>query len=234
MTDAIIRLISGNRRATGLPTRARRRLGAALHTLRTSVLDWQWRVRCFCLNWPPEVTVSPKAFLAKSVLLQLSPDGLPYGGGICVSPGVRLSDGVILAPYGGNIRIAENVFIGPYCVLYGHGGLTIGNDTMIASHTVIIPSNHTFADPSQTVFSQPSTHKGIHIGQDVWIGCGVRILDGVSIGRGCVIGAGAVVTKSLPDYSIAFGVPAQVRGTRSQEGSAARSAIADPENTLTA
>ena len=212
-------LASSARPAPPLPVRLRRRLESARRDLHTTLSDWQWRVRCSRLNRLPDVTVSRQAFLAKSAQLQLCPDGLPLGGGIHVSPGVCLSDGVILAPYGGEIRLAENVFIGPYCVLYGHGGLTVGKDTMIASHTVIIPSNHTFADPDQTISSQPATSFGITIGADVWIGCGVRILDGVSIGDGCVIGAGAVVTKSLPPYSIAVGVPARIRGTRSQTGS---------------
>lgn len=234
MTDGIMRFTSQNRTATGLPTRIRRRLGAAIRALDARASDWEWQARCFRMNQCPEMSISRRAFITKSAKLRIKAEGVPYGGRIQISDGVCLSDGVLLAPYGGSIDIEEKVWIGPYCVLYGHGGLTIGRDTMIAAHTVIIPSNHTFADPNQTVFGQPSTHKGIHIGQDVWIGCGVRILDGVSIGRGCVIGAGAVVTKSLPDYSIAFGVPAQVRGIRGQEGPAARSAIADPENTLTA
>ena len=50
-----------------------------------------------------------------------------------------------------------------------------------------------------------------HIKRDVWIGCHVTVLAGVTIGEGAVIGAGAVVTKSIPDYAIAVGVPAQVR-----------------------
>jgi len=52
----------------------------------------------------------------------------------------------------------------------------------------------------------------------VWVGTGCRILDGVKIGRGCVIGAGAVVTKNLPSYSIAVGVPARIVGTRKGSG----------------
>lgn len=48
------------------------------------------------------------------------------------------------------------------------------------------------------------------IHEDVWAGFNVTILDGVEIGRGCTIAAGSVVTKSLPPYCIAGGVPAKV------------------------
>ena len=61
---------------------------------------------------------------------------------------------------------------------------------------------------------QPLTRRGIGIGEDVWIGSGCAILDGVRIGGGSVIGAGSVVTKDVEPYSIAFGVPAKVVGSR--------------------
>jgi acetyltransferase-like isoleucine patch superfamily enzyme len=56
------------------------------------------------------------------------------------------------------------------------------------------------------------------IGNDVWIGNGVWILEGITIGDGAVIGAGAVVTKDIPPYSIAVGVPAKVMRYRFAEG----------------
>jgi acetyltransferase-like isoleucine patch superfamily enzyme len=80
---------------------------------------------------------------------------------------------------------------------------------MIATHTVIIPANDSFSG-RVPVKSQPLTKVGISIGDDVWIGCGVTVLDGVKIGDGCVVGAGAVVTRTLPNYSLAVGVPARV------------------------
>ena len=50
-----------------------------------------------------------------------------------------------------------------------------------------------------------------------WLGCGVKVLDGVSIGKGSVIGAGSVVTRSIPSYSVAFGVPAAVKRKRGDQ-----------------
>lgn len=52
--------------------------------------------------------------------------------------------------------------------------------------------------------------KPVHIGSDCWLGASVTVCPGVTIGDGCVIGAGAVVTKDIPPYSFAAGVPAKV------------------------
>ena len=50
----------------------------------------------------------------------------------------------------------------------------------------------------------------IRIGNDVWLGANVTILPGVTIGDNVIVGAGAVVTKDIPDNSLALGVPARV------------------------
>jgi acetyltransferase-like isoleucine patch superfamily enzyme len=182
--------------------------------IKTHLSKLAWNIRCELWNRNTGIYVSRQALITKTAKLQLKPGGIPYGGQIYISANATIMDGVILAPYSGSIYISENVFVGPYCVLYGHGGLKIGRDTMIAAHTVVIPSNHGYSDREKKISSQSSTNLGINIGEDVWIGCGVRILDGVSIGKGCVIGAGAVINKSLPDYSIAVGVPAKIIGKR--------------------
>jgi acetyltransferase-like isoleucine patch superfamily enzyme len=124
--------------------------------------------------------------------------------------------GALLYPYGGRIKIGNRVGINPYCVIYGHGGVTIGNDVMIATGCVIIPANHNITDLDRPMNSQGLTTKGIVIEDDVWLAARVTVLDGVHIGRGAVIGAGAVVTKEIPAYAIAVGVPARVVGSRCQ------------------
>ncbi|MCC7032964.1 MAG: acyltransferase [Acidobacteria bacterium] len=119
-----------------------------------------------------------------------------------------------LVPQQGWIRIGRNCSIQYGCLLYGVGGLEIGDDSRIAAYTIMTPMNHVFADPRAPIRTQGETAEGIRIGRDVWIGAGVRIVDGVIIGDGCVVGAGSVVTKSLPPFSVAVGVPARVLYSR--------------------
>jgi carbonic anhydrase/acetyltransferase-like protein (isoleucine patch superfamily) len=166
------------------------------------------------LNLKPGVEIDDSIYIAPNAKIQIDPDGCLLGGCVRVSERVTISDGVLIAPYGGSIEIGPRVYIGPYCVLYGHGGLIIGRNTMIGAHTVIVPANHGMGRVEQSMNVQPLTIKGICIGDDVWIGAGCKILDGVHIGNGTVIGAGSVVTKDIDAHLIAFGVPAKVAGRR--------------------
>lgn len=176
------------------------------------------RIRLIRLNTKPGIQVARSAYIAKSAMLQTESDGQRFGGRIVIAEGVTLSDGVIIATYGGTIELGACVYVGPHCVLYGHGGLVIGRDTAIGAHTVIVPASHGFARVDVPMNAQPLTKQGIHIDEDVWIGAGCRILDGVRIGKGAVIGAGAVVEENIEAYGIAVGVPARVIRTRREEG----------------
>ena len=172
------------------------------------------RIRVGRLNMRPGIKIGPRTYIAKSAMIQTDSDGRSFGGRIRISNGAAISDGVIIAAYGGSVEIEPHAYIGPYCVLYGHGGLTIGCNTMIAAHTVIIPANHGFSRIDMPMNAQPLTRQGIAIGEDVWIGAGCKVLDGVRIGKGAVIGAGSVVTKDIESYAVAVGVPATVVRSR--------------------
>ena len=182
---------------------------------RTLLGKIQYCVRVARLNITPGVHVDRSIYIAASAKIQINTDDCILGGSVRISKGVIISDGVIIAPYGGSIEIGASAYIGPYCVLYGHGGLTIGRNTAIGAHTVIVPANHGFQQSDRPIHVQSLTKEGITIGEDVWIGAGCKILDGVHIGNSTVIGAGSVVTKDIDAYSVVFGVPARVAGNRS-------------------
>lgn len=111
---------------------------------------------------------------------------------------------------GGSIRIGNHCSVNPNCILYGTGGLVIGNHVRIAAGTIIIAAMHRFDRRDIPIHEQGSSAKGITIEDDVWVGAGVQILDGVRIGTGAIVAAGAVVTRDVPSGVIVGGVPARI------------------------
>lgn len=160
------------------------------------------------INIEPRAIVEPKAEL----ILDHRNDDLEFV--IEIGDKVHVKDHSRLCPRSGFIKIGRNSSINPFCVLLGYGGITIGESVRIAAHTSIIAFNHNFGEVGDDIHRQGYNAKGVVIEDDVWIGTGVRVLDGVTIGKGSVIGAGSVVTKSVPPNSVAVGVPARVMKTR--------------------
>ena len=138
----------------------------------------------------------------------------PSGGKIIIGKRTFIDVGVIVRPLGGFIEIGDDCSVNAYSILYGGGGLKIGNNTRIAAHTAIVPSNHVFSDPDIPIKDQGLQQLGITIEEDVWIGTGVRVLDGVVLGKGSVVAAGAVVTKSVLPGTVVGGVPAKQIASR--------------------
>jgi acetyltransferase-like isoleucine patch superfamily enzyme len=136
-------------------------------------------------------------------------------GRIDLGDDVWLSRGCYVVAYrDAEVRIGERAYIGHRCLLYGHGGIDIGRDALLANDVQLICGNHTFGRRDIPIRDQPGEQKPIVVGDDVWLGASAIVLGGVTIGQGAVVGAGAVVTHGLPPYSIARGVPAKVVGER--------------------
>lgn len=111
---------------------------------------------------------------------------------------------------GGFVDIGDHCSIHSFSVIYGNGGVTIGNHVRIATSVIIVPNNHNFDDISKNIYEQGISKKEIVIKDDVWIGAGAIILAGVTIGAHSVIAAGCVVTKDVPENSVVAGVPGRV------------------------
>ncbi|MBA2945522.1 acyltransferase [Streptomyces himalayensis] len=122
---------------------------------------------------------------------------------------LRLGDNSYIAAHAyvtGTLTTGSDCSLNPFTTV--RGNVTLGNGVRIGAHTSLLGFNHSMA-PDRPVFQQPLTSKGITVGDDVWIGSHVVVMDGVTIGDHCVIGAGAVVTKDLPAWTVAAGNPAR-------------------------
>jgi len=109
--------------------------------------------------------------------------------------------------YGYNIKVGKKFYANFACVILDCAPITIGNNVKFGPGVHIYAATH----PLDSVTRRDVEYaKAVHIGNDVWIGGGVKILPGVVIGDCCVIGAGSVVSKDIPSNSLAVGVPAHV------------------------
>ncbi|GAB4083896.1 hypothetical protein GCM10028784_05260 [Myceligenerans cantabricum] len=108
----------------------------------------------------------------------------------------------------GDVTVGDHCSINPYAVV--RGDIRIGDWVRIGAHTSIIAFNHVIDDPDVPFAQQGLTARGVTIGDDVWVGSHVVVLDGVDVGSRSVLAAGAVVTKDVPAGAIVGGNPARV------------------------
>ncbi|MGN8026882.1 acyltransferase [Microbacterium sp. 22242] len=124
-----------------------------------------------------------------------------------------------------NAHLSGDVRLGADCsVNVGtaiRGTVRIGDSVRIGASSSILGFNHGF-DPGVEIFRQPHTSRGITIGDDVWLGAHVVVLDGVRIGSGAVVGAGSIVTKDVPAGALVAGNPARIRRWREDPAEALR------------
>jgi acetyltransferase-like isoleucine patch superfamily enzyme len=116
----------------------------------------------------------------------------------------------VLRNVGESLIIGNNVGINHYCFIGVRGCIEIGDNVIFGPRVNVFSENHNYNDRTVPIKHQGVTKGKTVIGNDVWIGANVSIMSGVTVGDGCVIAAGAVVTKDVPPYSIAAGVPAKV------------------------
>lgn len=153
-------------------------------------------------------------------------------GDIVLGTDVFVSELAVVYP--DRLALGDRTYVSAHCYLWGdvevgtdctlnpftevRGRIRVGNGVRIGAHTSILGFNHSTAT-DKPIYQQPLTFAGIEIGDDVWIGSHVVILDGVTVGSHSIIGAGAVVTRDMPPWSVIVGNPARrLRDRRASTG----------------
>jgi phosphonate metabolism protein (transferase hexapeptide repeat family) len=110
--------------------------------------------------------------------------------------------------------------IGKFCSIAAHTRLNPGNhplERVALHHFTYRSKSYRLADEDDHEFFDWRRSHRVVLGNDVWIGHGAVILPGVTIGTGAAIGAGAVVSRDVPDFAVATGMPARVKRYRFPE-----------------
>jgi len=109
-----------------------------------------------------------------------------------------------------HLSIGDGSIIGNFNHIYATGEIIIGENVLTADKVYISDNQHEYENIFIPILEQPIKQlPPMTIGDGTWLGENVCVL-GVSIGKNCVIGANSVVTKEIPDYSVAVGVPARI------------------------
>ena len=123
--------------------------------------------------------------------------------------GRKLEDVRILTPFtcdfGNRVKFGKGVVINQSAILSASGGIEFEDGIMAAPGLKIATINHDMYDRHLTY-----TYGKVSVKKNAWLGLNVTICPGVTIGKYAVVAAGAVVTKYVPDYAVAGGVPAKV------------------------
>jgi acetyltransferase-like isoleucine patch superfamily enzyme len=130
---------------------------------------------------------------------------------IAIGAGAWLGSGCWLNAIGGTITVGDGCSFAGDITISAVASVTLGRDVLVARGVHIGDHDHAFTDPGRPAMRQGITNVApVMIGDGAWLGHNVTVTAGVSIGRGAVIAAGAVVTRDVPSYSLAVGIPARV------------------------
>lgn len=130
------------------------------------------------------------------------------GGDLSVGPRSDVRDGAIVV-VGGSLRLAGRNIVSWNACLFCDEAIDLGEGVIVGQYTTIVDTTHFFRPGSwinDNVYTRP-----VRIHDNVWIGAAATITPGVTIGDHVVVGANAVVTRNVPPWHLASGVPAESR-----------------------
>ena len=150
--------------------------------------------------------------LYKPIILS-NPRFMHIGRNVVIRQGARMEAIVTDADKPPELRIGDNVNIEQNVHIICHSNVVIGNDVSITGNCAIVDVTHPFKDVHDPVKIGHRIQKErslVEIGDRSFLGFNAIVLPNVRIGRYCVIGAQSLVSRDVPDYSVAAGNPARI------------------------
>ncbi|MGB7363291.1 MAG: glycosyltransferase [Rhodococcus sp. (in: high G+C Gram-positive bacteria)] len=186
-------------------------------------LSLHFRGRAVRVIAPSKLTVGAGVVFGDSVLVDAtSRGGIRLGAGVTVGRGASILGSGVIAEPGVGVEVGAGTAIGMYNVIWGQGGVSIGENCLLAPHVVMVSENHASDDVDAPMNRQGFVRAAIVLEDDVWLGAGVVVTSGVTIGKGAIVGAGAVVTKDVAPHEVVGGVPARLIKSRVSESAVGR------------
>ena len=154
-----------------------------------------WQAAWFFFGLPMlRCSVLPSSALRVALLRYF---GAQIGTGVVIKPGVRVK-------YPWHLKVGNDVWLGEDCWIDNLTTVRIGNDACISQGAYLCTGNHNWSDPTFSLAVDP-----ILLGDGSWVGAKAFLSPGVVLGEGSVAAAGSVVSKSIPDYEVHAGNPAE-------------------------
>ena len=155
----------------------------------------------------------PGSFIAWPVNTLLNERYMWIGRDTRIGPHVSLSVGMApgqAAVCDPALRIGDRCVIGRNSAVVAHLSIELGDDVWLGHDVYVTDQNHGYEDVTRPISEQFQEERPVSIGERAWLGTGVIVLPGARIGRHVTVAAGSVVTRDLPDFSVAAGNPARV------------------------
>lgn len=139
-----------------------------------------------------------------------NPQYISVGNGVNIENNVEFHIGTDIEGVVPSLIIKDRAKFGKYTCIGCSNKIVIGEDVRMAPYVHIADRNHSYEDIEKSVINQPTVSKGpVIICDQAWLGFGVQVMSGVTIGKHSIIAAGSVVTRDIPDYTVAAGNPAK-------------------------
>jgi acetyltransferase-like isoleucine patch superfamily enzyme len=162
------------------------------------------------LRHPGKIRIGDNSIIDDNVVLDAKGSS---NRGITIGKDCFIGRNTILSCKNGDIELGDRANVSSNCSIMSTSVVRVGRDNLISAYTYLVGGGNYDLDRVDIPINKSlreDRNRGIRLDDDVWIGAHSIVLDGVSVGHGAAIAAGAVVSKDMPAWSIAAGVPASV------------------------